>query len=322
MDLKIAANLNKISYHNFFMQLKLPELKNLKVATTKIYDDAIIKKNITLSLLRLDQIHPVISGNKIFKLHYFLQEAIISNRKIITFGGAFSNHLAATAAACKNYNLQRIGIVRGEKPEILSGTLLYCLQQGMQLEFISRNSYSEKSQEKFLQSLQIKFGDHILIPEGGFSEEGVSGASKIHKCFDDENYTHICCPVGTATTLAGLISVANSMQQIIGFSALKHLDFEDRIKYLLGNTCQKNYCCINDYHFGGYAKRTKDLINFMNTFYERYSIPLDFVYTGKMMYGIFDLIEKNYFAANSKILCIHTGGLQGNSSLLPGVLKF
>ena len=302
--------------------MKVPDIKNLKVGITKIYEDILIKKNITLSLLRLDQIHPIVSGNKIFKLHYFLQKAINLNKKIITFGGAFSNHLAATAAVCNQYYIQCIGIVRGEKPAALSGTLQYCLQQGMQLEFASRSDYNEKNQVPFLQTLQIKFGDHILVPEGGFSKEGVKDAANIYRHFINKNYTHICCPVGTATTLAALIDLAEPSQQLIGFSALKKFDFGERITYLLGNISSKNYCLNSNYHFGGYAKKTDELINFMNKFYENYSIPLDFVYTGKMMYGIFDLLSKNYFPPDSNILCIHTGGLQGNSSLLPGVLKF
>ena len=304
------------------MQLQLPDIKSLKIETTKIYDDALVRKNITLSVLRLDQIHPVISGNKIFKLHYFLHEGINFNKKIITFGGAFSNHLAATAAACNDYHLQCIGIVRGEKPVALSGTLLYCSEQGMQLEFVNRDVYNDKVQESFLDALQIKFGDHILIPEGGFSKEGVKGSAEIYSYLAGKDYTHICCPVGTATTLAGLISAANPSQQMIGFNALKHLDFEERIKHLLGDVSFKNFSLINDYHFGGFAKKTNELINFMNAFYKSHSIPLDFVYTGKMMYGVYDLVSKNSFPANSKILCIHTGGLQGNCSLLPGVLNF
>jgi len=304
------------------MQLQLQDIKSLKIDTTKIYDDVPITKNITLSVLRLDQIHPIVSGNKIFKLHYFLQEAINSNKKIITFGGAFSNHLAAVASTCNHYHLECIGIVRGERSTTLSPALLYCFEQGMQLEFVSRNVYNEKVQESFLNALQIRFGDHILVPEGGFCREGAKGSAEIYPYFADEEYTHICCPVGTATTLAGLINIADSSQHVLGFSALKHLDFEERIKHLLGDIPLRNYSLISDYHFGGFAKKTDELINFMNAFYKNHSIPLDFVYTGKMMYGVFDLIAKNNFPINSKILCIHTGGVQGNCSLLPGVLNF
>jgi 1-aminocyclopropane-1-carboxylate deaminase/D-cysteine desulfhydrase-like pyridoxal-dependent ACC family enzyme len=302
--------------------MKVPDIENLKVGITEIYDDVLLREKITLSLLRLDEIHPVISGNKIFKLHYFLQQAISSKKKLITFGGAFSNHLAATAAACRSYRLQCMGIVRGEKPSSLSPILSYCIKQGMQLQFISRGSYNEKTQESFIRKLQVKFGDHVLIPEGGFSKEGVQGAAKIYSYIGSKNYTHICCSLGTATTMAGLLSAARPSQQIIGFSALRNLDFEERIRFLLGDVPAKNYCFTSDYHFGGYARSTNELINFMNTFYQSYSVPLDFVYTGKMMFGVFDLIDKNYFAPNSQILCIHTGGLQGNCSLLPRALNF
>jgi 1-aminocyclopropane-1-carboxylate deaminase/D-cysteine desulfhydrase-like pyridoxal-dependent ACC family enzyme len=194
----MVAKLNKI-----LSRSRMWEIKNSKVATSEIYDGPWLKKNIALSLLRLDLIHPVISGNKIFKLSHFLQKAIELNLKIITFGGAYSNHLAATALACKHYNVRCIGMVRGEEPPVLSPTLLYCLQQDMQLEFISRNAYGQKEEKVFHDKLQAKFGDHVLIPEGGFSEEGVIGAAEIYKHIPKKTYTHICCPVGTATTIAG-----------------------------------------------------------------------------------------------------------------------
>ncbi|MEO6671976.1 MAG: pyridoxal-phosphate dependent enzyme [Ginsengibacter sp.] len=298
------------------------DIKYKKVVISEVSGNICGKKNITLSLLRLDEIHPVISGNKIFKLYYFLQKAIELNKKIITFGGAYSNHLAATAVACKQSGVQCIGIVRGEKPVTLSPVLLYCSLQGMHLEFISRNKYHQKEENIFHQNLQLKFGDHILIPEGGFSEEGVKGATEIYKHIAGKSYTHICCSVGTATTLAGLLQAADPSQQIVGFSALKNLHYQERLTRLLKTSLKENYRVIKNYDFGGYAKKSNDLIGFMNTFYEDHHIPLDFVYTGKMMYGVTDLIKQNYFPEKSRIVCIHTGGLQGNSSLMPGVLKY
>ena len=144
----------------------------------------------------------------------------------------------------------------------------------------------------------------------------------IARLFDD-TFTHICCPVGTATTMAGLVKSARGNQKIIGFSALKSLsDFERRINFLLNNAAQENYTLISDYTFGGFAKKNEILILFMNNFYSDFAIPTDFVYTGKMMFGIFDLIEKNYFKPGDKVLCIHTGGLQGNVSLPAGTLNF
>jgi 1-aminocyclopropane-1-carboxylate deaminase len=191
----------------------------------------------------------------------------------------------------------------------------------MQLEFISRKNYQQK--ENFKIELQDKFGDHVLIPEGGYSKQGVKGAALIQGFYKEKKFTHVCCAVGTATTLAGLITSATADQQIIGFSVLKGFnDFEERIQFLFGTSPHKKYFLIPNYHFGGYAKKTPELLSFMNKFCEESAIPTDFVYTGKMMFGVFDLIKKNYFPAGSNVLCIHTGGLQGNLSLTPGTLNF
>ncbi len=281
-----------------------------------IKDDIAEEKNIGISMLRLDEIHPIISGNKIFKLFYFLEEAKKSLQKtVITFGGAYSNHLAATAFACKRMGLKSIGFVRGEKAKVLSSTLLFCLEQEMQLEFLSRTSFKEIKEKDFLISIKQKYGEGVLIPEGGFSLMGAEGAALITRFFKDQQFTHVCLAVGTATTFAGIINGSEKETEIVGISVLKNLnDLHDRLKELRVNTDHK-FSFITDYHFGGYAKRTDDLISFINAFYAQQAIPLDFVYTGKMMYGVFDLIKKDYFPPGSKILCIHTGGLQGNHSL-------
>ena len=303
--------------------MELPDIKQLNVEVDKIENDLILEKNISLSIVRLDKIHAEIQGNKFFKLYYFLEKAIAAQKNVITFGGAYSNHLAATASACKMFGINCIGIVRGEEPKNLSHTLLFCKQKGMQLEFISRKDYKRKDDEDFKIKLTNKFGDHILIPEGGYSKEGADGAALISGFYSNKSVTHICCAAGTATTLAGLISLSLPSQHVIGFSAIKQLDdFESRIQFLFGNAIHSNYALNNDYHFGGYAKKTDELVSFMNAFYKAFAIPTDFVYTGKMMFGVFELINKNYFAEGSNILCIHTGGLQGNLSLPPGILNF
>lgn len=281
------------------------------------------EKRIEVSILRLDQIHPIVSGNKIFKLYYFINEAKSSEHKqIITFGGAYSNHLAATAFACKTEAIKSIGIVRGEEPAKLSNTLAFCRQNGMHLVFLDRSSYKETYTEVFRNLFTEKYGPHLLIPEGGFSQKGVKGAEMMMDMVDKNTYSHICCAIGTATTFAGLINTAGNAQEITGFSVLKNLnDIEERLKNL--HVIEpKKYSVINTYHFGGYAKKTKELIDFMNAFYKDNKIPLDFVYTGKMMFGVYDLIDKNYFPIGSNILCIHTGGLQGNESLPEGTLNF
>ncbi|MEO8762689.1 MAG: pyridoxal-phosphate dependent enzyme [Ginsengibacter sp.] len=281
------------------------------------------KHNATVSLLRLDKIHPVVSGNKIFKLHYFLEEALHSvHKQVVTFGGAYSNHLAATAFACKMNGLRSVGIVRGEEPEPLSHTLLFCLENGMELEFISRSSYKKIDDTEFLSSLLNKYGGHTLVPEGGFSQRGVEGAKLIAGYFNPGKFTHICCAVGTATTFAGLIMGSECEAELTGFSVLKNMDDIDSRLKILNVGFEKKYYWNGSYHFGGYAKKTTELINFMNNFYNHTKIPLDFVYTGKMMFGVYDLINKNYFPGGSDILCIHTGGLQGNRSLSPGTLIF
>lgn len=278
---------------------------------------------VEVSMLRLDEVHPVISGNKLFKLYYFLLEAKkYPGKKIITFGGAYSNHLAATAFAAKASNLSCIGMVRGEKPVQLSATLLFCIQNGMELKFLSRQSYKKINEEGFAEELQKDLGDHILIPEGGFSLQGASGTSLISGYFDKDYYTHVCLAVGTATTFAGVINSSKESCETVGFSVLKNRnDIGTRLHRLRADITKK-FSFTDDYSFGGYAKRTEELISFINHFYHQHHIPLDFVYTGKMMVGVNDLVGKNYFPPGSKILCIHTGGLQGNISLPKGTLNF
>jgi 1-aminocyclopropane-1-carboxylate deaminase/D-cysteine desulfhydrase-like pyridoxal-dependent ACC family enzyme len=300
----------------------LPEIAFKEPEIVQLNDELFQRNSLQISMLRLDEIHPVVSGNKLFKLIYFLKEAKESvHKKIITFGGAYSNHFAATAFACEQLNLRSIGVVRGEKPEMLSHTLRFCLDHGMQLKFISRSLYKNIDAE-FLQQLQNKYGEHILIPEGGFSVKGKKGASLISNYFTDKDFTHICLPVGTATTFAGIVDAEKNAAEIIGFSVLKNLnDIEERFAELKVHPSKK-YSFIADYHFGGYAKKNAKLLSFMNEFYAKHSIALDFVYTGKMIFGVYDLIEKKFFEKGSKILCIHTGGVQGNDSLNKGELIF
>lgn len=288
-----------------------------------IEEKSIPVNKVSVSMLRLDLVHPVISGNKIFKLHYFLEEAIHSKDKlIITFGGAYSNHLAATAFACKESGLQCIGIVRGEEPKILSPTLAFCLANNMKLEFISRAAFKKINEKSFIDILSKKYGKYVLIPEGGFSEFGVKGAGLIFNYFNQANYTHLCCPIGTATTFAGLLNGAKKELSVTGFPVLKNLvDINERL-LTLKVPVTKKYTIIDTYHFGGYAKKNEDLISFLNSFYQNNKIPLDFVYTGKMMFGVLDLIKKKFFPPGSNILCIHTGGLQGNQSLPVNSLNF
>jgi len=294
------------------------------IITEKISAELFDQKQVSLSVLRLDLIHNVVSGNKLYKLHFFLQDALKQSAKgIITFGGAYSNHLVATAFACREAGLKSIAIVRGEQPNLLSHTLKACMEYGTQLKFVSRQVYDQKESTDFLNQLKVDHENYVVIPEGGYHPSGTAGAKLIMDLIYPHT-THICCAAGTATTGAGLLLGLNEKQQVILVPVLKNLlDLEQRISFLTNRSfAPQQLKIIPDYHFGGYAKKTQELIDFMNSMYEKHGLPTDFVYTGKMLFGIIDSIKKDYFPAGSKIVCIHTGGLQGNLSLPTGTLVF
>lgn len=266
---------------------------------------------IELFIKREDLLHPVISGNKFRKLKYNLAEAKrLGYKKLLTFGGAFSNHIVAVAGAGKEFGFETIGIIRGEEiqEKINENPSLAVAQQfGMKLVFVSRDTYRLKETPEFLEKIQSQFGDFYLLPEGGTNELAIKGCEEILSD-DDIKFTHICASIGTGGTISGLINSSAPHQNIIGFSSLKG-DFLQNDIAKFAN--QMNWSVNCEYHFGGYGKVTNELIEFINSFYIQYEIPLDPIYTGKMMFGIFDLIQNNYFPINSKILAIHTGGLQG-----------
>lgn len=300
------------------------QIEEKEIEFVEVFHPSFTKKKIKLTIARLDKIHPVISGNKLFKLHYFLKEAIFSAHKnIVTFGGAYSNHLIATAYAANKLGLNSTALVRGERPAKESTTLQMCRKYGMHLEFISRMEYKNINEHYYQEKIQIVYGDCIIIPEGGFHPLGAKGASLIMEKLNISDPSHICVPVGTATTLAGLLSVANKNQKIMGFPVLINMtDIGSRISRLIGSYQTDKLILLDKYHFGGYAKSTNELISFMNTFYKDHKVPLDFVYTAKMMYGTIEKIDQQYFPEGSNIMCLHTGGLQGNISLQKGKLVY
>ena len=292
-----------------------------KISIDLITNECLSKKDITLSVIRLDKIHPIISGNKLFKLHYYLEEVQKKQLAgVVTFGGAYSNHLVATAYACRDLNIKSVAFVRGEKPAKLSPTLLACIDFGMELIFIPRAEYNQKADDKFLEKVSAHWSKYLIVPEGGYSFKGAAGAALITNTLTTD-YSHICTAVGTGTTLAGLLMGAKEKQKIIGVPVIKgKSDIGERLTFLTG----KDFPCqlLEGYDFGGYAKKTPDLIHFMNSFYTNYKIPTDFVYTAKMMVAVLDKIEQNFFEQGSNIACLHTGGLQGNRSLPAGTLCF
>lgn len=290
-----------------------------------VSDELLSANGVDLGVLRLDMLHPHISGNKWYKLKYNLMEAADQGKRtILTFGGAYSNHIAAVAAAGEQFNFKTIGIIRGEELDSdQNHTLKFAKEHGMQLEFVSREEYGKKQQTDFLETLKSQFGDFYLVPEGGSNVLGVKGCTEILGLVDGE-FDYVCCACGTGATLAGIIISAKPGQKIIGFPALKGGDFLRRdidkliqeYYRLLGEEAKKHkYELQTDYHFGGFAKYSDELLRFIQGFKKRQGIELDFIYTAKMIYGIFDLVKKGYFPKDSKILAIHTGGLQGNVSL-------
>lgn len=298
----------------------MQEITNKNVFVQNIINKSLADYKVEVYVLRLDKIHPIISGNKWFKLKFYLREAIQNNATALaTFGGAYSNHIVATAHACYLNNLKSIGVIRGERSESLSKTLEEAESYGMKLYFVSRNEFSNKKniQEKF------KSENWYWVNEGGYGKQGALGAAEIFE-FIDETYTHIVCACGTGTTMAGLIKAANTNQQVIGINVLKGYDtLLNDVKELLSSAEQlKNFQVFNDFHFGGYAKHPKELIEFMNEIWRQYQLPTDIVYTSKLMYAFFDLLSKNYFSPESKIMIIHSGGLQGNQSLAANTLSF
>lgn len=273
------------------------------------------EKEVTLFLKREDVRHPFISGNKYWKLKYNLQEAQKQGHTtVLTFGGAFSNHIAAVACAGHTTGLNTIGVIRGEEHKAQwhhNPTLQLAHQHGMQLHFVSRSVYREKENEAFLHSLHDAFGAFYPLPEGGTNALAVQGCEEIVTAADAP-FDVICCSVGTGGTLAGISNAAHSQQTVLGFLALKG-DFVPRdILTFARNT---NWELVPDYHFGGYAKIRPPLVAFINTFKKKTGIPLDPIYTGKMLFGILDLVAKEFFARGTRILAIHTGGLQG----IPGM---
>ena len=270
-----------------------------------------LPKGISLVIKRDDLIHPFVSGNKFRKLKYNLLQAKAENQStLLTFGGAYSNHIAAVAYAGKENGFQTIGIIRGDElaDKIESNpTLNFAQKCGMQFEFVSRETYRLKTEAHFLEQLQQKYGAFYLIPEGGTNAFAIQGCEEILTP-EDASFDYVACAIGTGGTISGLINSVLPHQKVLGFPALKGEFLQDEIRKFVRH---ENWELITDYHFGGYGKVSPDLIDWINGFYAQTQIPLDPVYTGKMVFGILDLIAKNYFPENTNILLIHTGGLQG-----------
>jgi len=279
-----------------------------------------LPENVLLDILRLDKIHPVVSGNKWFKLkHYLIDAGQKGYEQIATFGGAYSNHIVAAAFACKAFGFKSTGIIRGEKPVHLSPTLQQAAEYGMQLQFVSREAFKDKEHIK-----QI-FPGAYSINEGGYGPLGAAGAGEIMQLVTGaEKYSHIVCAVGTGTMFAGILNSINPAQKAIGVSVLKNnFSIKAEVEALLSDkTNDGRFEIVHDYHYGGYAKHPPALLDFMKQVWHTNNLPTDIVYTAKTLYAIQQMILQQAIPPGSRVLMVHSGGLQGNSSLQKGFLPF
>jgi len=279
--------------------------------------------NYETSILRLDQLHPVVSGNKWFKLKYYIEEAISSAAATIaSFGGPYSNHLVALAFIAQKNKLKSTGYVRANQNEQITPSLQEALAYGMHLEFIGRNRFQEIKNELLQNSKKTNTSLTYFIDEGGYGNLGAKGAADILSMQNTIVFDTILCAVGTGTMLAGLINGAAPHQEIIGIPILKNeISLKEEIKSLVIKK-QANWTLLHQFHHGGYAKTNPALLQFMNDLWRLEQIPTDLVYTGKLLFGVHELVQTNYFKPKSKILMIHSGGLQGNRSLPKDTLVF
>ncbi|ALU25196.1 MULTISPECIES: 1-aminocyclopropane-1-carboxylate deaminase/D-cysteine desulfhydrase [Myroides] len=270
-----------------------------------------LPRGITIFVKREDLLHEEVSGNKFRKLKYnILKAQELGYSKLLTFGGAYSNHIAATAAAGRICGVETIGIIRGEELEnnyTGNPTLTKAVEDGMTLGFMTRTEYRSKGEVEIIDRLKARYGDFYLVPEGGTNAEAIKGTEEILK-EGDEAFDYICTAVGTGGTIAGIINSSHQNQTILGFPALKGSFLYEDIRKFATND---NWDLVLDYHFGGYAKYNEELLSFLRELYRLTGVLFDPIYNGKMIYGVLEEIKKGRFKDNSKILVIHTGGLQG-----------
>jgi 1-aminocyclopropane-1-carboxylate deaminase len=294
-------------------------LKEIRIISPlqRIKEPFFSDSGIELFIKRDDLIHPEISGNKWRKLKYNLEEAEKLGKKgLLTFGGAYSNHIYATAAAGKEFGFHTIGVIRGKDASEENPTLSFAKSCGMTLHFIDRDEYRNKNDKDFLEKLKAEFNEPYIIPEGGANIQGVRGCAEIISEIDLP-FDYICCPCGTATTLAGLVTGLKGKSKALGFAVLKNGGFlnEEVNKLLYEEQTYKNWSINTDYHFGGYAKADETLLKFIAELEQKHQIQYEPIYTGKMMYGIYDLVSKGFFRKGERIIALHTGGLQGLAGL-------
>jgi 1-aminocyclopropane-1-carboxylate deaminase len=273
----------------------------------KIESDLLTHKSVNLFVKRDDLTNPYIQGNKWRKLKYNLERAqAMKCYTLLTFGGPKSNHIYATAAAGKAFGFKTIGVIRGYENLPLTSTLTFAKEQGMEFVFLSKSEYPDRFSDSFLEQMKLRFGDFFMIPDGGTNEFSLKGVGEMVAEIEID-FDMLVLGMGTGGTLAGCAKAAPK-KRVIGFSSLLGEGLDEDIKKLIGED-YSNWTINKDYHFGGYAKMTDELASFIASFQQQYDILLDPVYTSKMLYGVMDLISKDYFAQGTTIVVVHTGGL-------------
>jgi 1-aminocyclopropane-1-carboxylate deaminase/D-cysteine desulfhydrase-like pyridoxal-dependent ACC family enzyme len=300
---------------------KLDLLQYQSTPVQEFYHAALEKAGVRLMVKREDLNHPFISGNKWWKLKYNLEEAQRLNKKtLLTFGGAYSNHIYAVAAAAEEGNFRSIGIIRGEKVQPLNPTLRFATEHNMQLHHVSREDYRKKNETDYIQQLHDVFGDFYMIPEGGTNIFALNGCAELGQMLLNVNFDYLCLATGTGGTMAGIIEGLAGKREVIGISVLKGDFLTQEISKLLETSAahKKNlspvygkWRVLTSYHHGGYAKVPDELKNFIREMYQQHNLPLDPVYTGKLMWAVLEEVKKGFFKRGSTILALHTGGLQG-----------
>ena len=299
--------------------LEFEKIINIPTPIVQIYDDLFIEKGVEVFVKRDDLTHEHISGNKFRKLKYNLLFAEkIGKKKLLTFGGAYSNHIAAFAEAAALFGFEAKGIIRGDElNENSSPTLKRAFERGMKFEFVSREAYRHKTE-----ICQKYEKEYLIIPEGGSNDLALKGVAELMDEIEQSKFNFICTAVGTGGTMAGLLSNNDFQGKVIGISVLKNGEFlRNEIESFLSKSFPSNALLETEYHFGGYGKHDNVLLEFINNFEKKHNIPLDQVYTGKLFYGILDKINKNHFKKGSRILLIHTGGLQGKIKKSPSKVE-
>jgi 1-aminocyclopropane-1-carboxylate deaminase len=301
------------------MQFKMSEarLQYHETPVDEIRSALLDKAGIRLLVKREDRNHPSISGNKWWKLKYNLEEVLLQQKHtVLTFGGAYSNHIYATAAAARACNLKSIGVIRGEEMLSLNATLSFAAMNGMQLHYISREDYRKKDDPDFIMGLQKEFGDFYTIPEGGTNALAVKGCAELAAALLEIDFDYLLLPVGTGGTMAGIVCGLNGLKEVIGIPVLKNGDFLyadiGKLIYGFSGLTYGNWSLLTSYHHGGYAKVTKELLDFVKAMKDRHNLPLDHVYTGKLMWAVMQEVDKGRFPRGATVLALHTGGLQGS----------